>query len=135
MALKTRGDSFIVLEARSPNSRCCLGHIPSVDFRRRSVLLSSSFGSPGCSLGGGGMTPISTSVFTWSSPLCVCLHIVFSSVCACAHTYTCVSKFPSQQMPAILDQEPTPLHYELILTQLIISEKALFFKQGHILSY
>ena len=37
---------LVVLEARSPESKCWVGHAPSEDSRKRSFLASSRFGGP-----------------------------------------------------------------------------------------
>ena len=61
--------SLVVLEARSPRSRCGKGHAPSRGSRQGSLLASSSFWGPQVPLACSPITPVFASVSMWSSPL------------------------------------------------------------------
>lgn len=76
--LKTAVSSFAVLEARSPESSVLLppedpGESPS----RLSQLPVSAAVSPWRPMAWRHVTPVSASLFTWPSPLGVCIHISF----------------------------------------------------------
>lgn len=108
--LKTTGIYFLtVLEASSLKSRCWQSHAPFEVSRGKSSLTSSQVvGSPWCSLSYRHIILVSASVFTrysslsflpnftWHSPFCVSLLIM---------------------TPAMQDQGPTLLQYDLILAK------------------
>lgn len=104
--------SLVVLEARSPKSKCWQSHTPSIQLLGRVLFLPVpayvALGIPWLVA----VYPISTFVFL----LCV---------------YACVPKCLSLRIPVTLDQWPTLLKYYIILTLLITSASTLFQIKSH----